>query len=107
MLTYQKRVQALFARAGEEITMVHGGHPRTLRGICQLISAATVAAYFDDNEALSLVRPVLSVCLDGTLATDPPALGESLTRDGRVFLVQRIIIERLAGVPILTRVILD
>ena len=104
---YQRRIAALFRLYGEGVTMNHTGHDRTLNAWFAPLGSVPVATYFDDNEALSLVRPVLAMYLDGTWAGDPPNEGESLTRDGRIFLVRRRVIHRLAGVPLLVLVISD
>ncbi len=105
--TYQTRTATLIARYGETFTMGHSGSTRTLTGVFALVGSVPAGTYFDEDEQLSLIRPLLSLYLDGTLASDPPILSETLTRDGRDFIVQRTVIHRIAGVAITVQVLLD
>ena len=102
---YQARVAAAFARYGEAFTLTHNGADSTLTGVFAPLDATTANVYFDPNEAAELVRPGLIVYLDGTVT--PPAAGDTLTRDGRLYQVRRVDVRRVAGVPLVVVVILD
>ncbi len=104
-LTSQRRIAALLARDGESVTLSHGGGTRTLLGIFRVTDPDTVAAYFDPATATGLARPVFILTLDGGQA--PPAVGDTLARDGRTLTVRAVDIPRLAGVPVAALVLLS
>ena len=102
---YQARVAAAFARYGEAFTLTHNGSAQALTGVFAPLDSTTLNVYFDPNEAAELVRPGLIVYLDGTAA--PPSVGDTLTRDGRLYQARRVDVRRVAGVPLVVVVILD
>ena len=102
---YQQRVAQAFARFGEAFTLTHDGADRTLTGVFAPLDATTANVYFDPNEAAELVRPGLVVYLDGTVPV--PSVGDTLTRDGRLYQARRVDTRRVAGVPLVVIVILD
>ncbi len=52
------------------------------------MDSGTAATYFDANETVGLLRPALSLYLDGSLA-DPPLVNDIYFRDGRLWTVRK------------------
>ena len=101
-----RRVSALFGRYGEALTLVRSGESLPLRGLCAPMDAATAGTYFDANESVGLLRPALSLYLDGA-APNPPTLNDVFFRDGRLWTVRKTVTFRLGDTPMLLLALCD
>jgi len=105
----QSQVAALVAQFGEPVTLDRGGATRTVQALFEPANAAVIGTYFDDNAAVGLIRPCVQALFDGTTGgtNDPPQGGDTFTRDGRTFTVQRVQNHRLGGTVVLITALCD
>ena len=101
-----RRVSALFARYGEALTLVRGGVNHPVRGLCAPTDGAEAGAYYDANESVGLLRPALSLYVDGGSA-DPPLPNDVFFRDGRLWTVRKTFAFRLGDTPLLLLALCD
>lgn len=101
-----RRVSALFVRHGEAFTLIRAGASLPGRGLFAPMDGATAGTYFDANESVGLLRPALSLYLDGALA-DPPVTGDVFFRDGRLWTVRKTQMFRLGDTPLLILALCD
>lgn len=101
-----RRVAALFARCGEAFTLIRAGanHPGT--GLFAPMDSGTTASYFDANESVGLLRPALSLYVDGAMA-DPPVANDVFFRDGRLWTVRKTQTFREGGTALLILALCD
>jgi len=106
-----RRVSALFARCGEAFTLIRSGVNRAGRGLFAPMDGATTGTYFDANESVGLLRPALSLYLDGsptgTFGADPPVAGDVFFRDGRLWTIRKTQFFRLGETPLLILALCD
>lgn len=106
-----RRVSALFARYGEAFTLIRAGQNLPRRGLFAPTDGQTAGTYFDANESVGLVRPALSLYLDGGPASasgaDPPGGGDIFFRDGRLWTVRKTQLFRLGDTPLLILALCD
>ena len=103
---YLRRVVALFARYGEAVTLTRAGATHTLPGLFAPMDGQTVGTYFDADETVGLLRPALSLYVDGGQAS-PPLVSDVYTRDGRLWTVRRTQVFRLGDTPLLMLALCD
>jgi len=101
-----RRVAALMERYGERFTVSQAGESRSLRGLFAPADGAATGTYFDANESVGLLKPALSVYVDGG-QTAPPQPGEIYTRDGRLWTVRKSQTFRLGDTPLLYLALCD
>ena len=106
-----RRVSALFARNGEAVTLIRSGVNRAGQGLFAPMDGAAAGTYFDANESVGLLRPALSMYLDGspsgTFGSDPPVAGDVFFRDGRLWTVRKTQLFRLGETPLLILALCD
>ena len=83
-----RRVVSLFARYGTSFTLLRGGESQNLRGLFAPMDIGTTATYFDANESVGLLRPALSLYLDGA-QTNPPVANDTFTYNNRLWTVRK------------------
>lgn len=76
-----------FAKYGEDFTLERAGHHVGRRGLMVPMSNSDTAVYFDANESVGLVKPALSLYLQGT--EDAPLVGDIFTRADRLWTVRK------------------
>ena len=101
-----RRVSALFLRYGEAFTFVRAGANHPGVGLFAAMDSQTTASYFDANEAVGLLRPALSLYLDGAL-TDPPVANDVFFRDGRLWTIRKTQTFRQGSAPLLILALCD
>jgi len=101
-----RRIVALFGRHGEAFTLTRAGASRTLLGLFAPMDGQTVGTYFDANESVGLLKPALSLYIDGG-QTDPPLVNDVYTRDGRLWTVRKTQVFRLGDTPLLILALCD
>lgn len=101
-----RRVSALFAGAGEDFLLIRSGENRPHRGLFAPLDGPTAGTYFDANESVGLLRPALSLYLDGA-SSDPPVAGDVFFRDGRLWTVRKTHFFRLGNAPLLILALCD
>lgn len=101
-----RRVSALFARHGEAFLLIRSGENRPHHGLFAPMDGQTAGTYFDANESVGLLRPALSLYLDGA-EPDPPVSGDVFFRDGRLWTVRKTHFFRLGSVPLLILALCD
>ena len=102
---YLKRIGALFARHGEAVTLHNPSADHAVLGLFTVADGPLVAQYFDSSEALDLIRPVLAVYLDPTVYV--PVVGDTFSRDGRLFTVRRVGLYKECGTALLLAALCD
>ncbi len=103
---HARRVSGLFARCGEAFLLIRAGVNLPRRGLFAPMDGPTAGTYFDSNEAVGLLRPALSLYLDGA-SPDPPLAGDVFFRDGRLWTVRKTHFFRLGSVPLLILALCD
>ena len=106
-----RRVSALFARHGEAFTLIRSGVNQPRVGLFAPMDGATAGTYFDANELVGLLRPALSLYLDGSPSSasgaDPPVAGDVFFRDGRLWTIRKTQFFRLGETPLLIQALCD
>ena len=102
---YARRLGALFARAGESLTLSRAGTDLPRTGLFAPLDNGAAGAYFDANESVGLLKPALMLYTEGT--ADPPQAGDVFTRDGRLWTVRKVQVFRVAGTALLTLALCD
>lgn len=102
----QRRVAALMTRYGESLTLVRAGVNLPLQGLCAPMDGGTAGTYFDANESVGLLRPALSLYVDGVQANQPTA-NDVFFRDGRLWTVRKTVTFRLGDTPMLLLALCD
>ncbi len=106
LLLHTRRVSALFARYGESFTLVRAGANHPACGLFAPMDGQTAGTYFDANESVGLLRPALSLYMDGA-APDPPLVNDVFFRDGRLWTVRKTQFFRLGSAPLLLLALCD
>lgn len=106
VLLHTRRVSALFARYGESFSLVRSGAARPACGLFAPMDASEAGTYFDANESVGLLRPALSLYMDGA-TPDPPQVNEVFFRDGRLWTVRKTQLFRLDDAPLLLLALCD
>lgn len=101
------RIRALFARHGEDFTLVRAGASRAAAGLFAPMDLQTLGLYFDGNESVGLQRPALSLYAEGGSGSDPAAASDLFYRDGRLYTVRKTHVFRFADVPLLVLALCD
>ena len=101
-----RRVVSLFSRYGEDFTLIRAGVNYSRRGLFAPMDNGTVSTFFDANESVGLLRPALSLYLDGSL-TDPPIVNDVFYRDGRLWTVRKTHFYRMANTVLLILTLCD
>ena len=105
----QAQLAALVAAYGEPAALSTGGTTRAVRLFVEPAPGAVIATYFDDNAAVGLTRPCVQALFDGTTSgtNSPPLVGDTFTRDGRPFTVQKVQFHRLSSTVVLITALCD
>ena len=101
-----RRVSALFVRYGEAFTFIRAGMNHSGTGLFAAMDSQTTASYFDANESVGLLRPALSLYVDGAL-TDPPIANDVFFRDGRLWTIRKTQTFRQGDTPLLILALCD
>lgn len=102
---YARRLAALLARAGEDVTLSRAGVDLPRTGLFAPLDNGASGVYFDANESVGLQKPALMLSLDG--AADPPQAGDVFSRDGRLWTVRKVQVFRVGGTALLTLALCD
>lgn len=88
------RIERKIAKHGEDF-LVNG--TTSEKGFFQLLSSGSLRTYFDDTEAMSIIRPTLLLITtqDAAISVD-----DTITRDGRTYTVRKIVIQRFGGTAV-------
>lgn len=97
--TVGRRVAAAIARYGEPLTITSGASSRTVTAQVGVMGSARRFSWFTQTEVSAWTLPAVVVRVAGA---DPAAIGDTLTRDGRTFAVQKIEYGRVRGVVVQT-----
>ncbi len=100
------RIAALFRRHGEAFTLTRAGESHALQGLFAPMDGQAAGTYFDADESVGLLRPALSLYLDGGQTTLPQA-NDVYTRDGRLWTVRKTQVFRLGDTPLLILALCD
>ena len=101
-----RRVSGLFLRCGEDFILIRSGENRPHRALFAPMDGAAAGTYFDANESVGLLRPALSLYMDGA-SPDPPVAGDVFFRDGRLWTVRKTHFFRLGDAPLLILALCD
>jgi hypothetical protein len=102
---YAKRVTALFAQFSEGFTRIRAGVSQDAAGLFVPMDNSVVGLLFDANESVGLLRPALTLYMDG--AADPVFAGDVFFRDGRLWTVRKSYGYRYHGTTLLVLVACD
>lgn len=101
-----RRIGALLAREGETISLLRSGVTRLVPALAAPMDGATTGTYFDANESVGLLRPALTLYVNGA-EPDPPALNDVFFRDGRQWTVRKTFVFREGAAPLLLLALCD
>lgn len=98
-MRYCERIAKKLEKHGEEFTV----NSNTYRGVFRILDSGTMRTYLDDVEIMAVTRPGL------LLVTVPDAVinsNDTVTRDGREYVVFKTSLHRIGGVPVVKLAIL-
>ena len=93
---YARRVSALFGRFGEPFELIRSGVNHDCRGLFVPMDNSVTSIYFDANESVGLLKPALTLYVDGSNG-DPPLANDVFFRDGRLWTVRKVAFFRYGG----------
>jgi len=67
------------------------------KGFFQVMSSGSLGMYFDSYESSVIIRPTLLLV---TTADSPIAVSDTITRDGRDYVVRKLVVQRLGGTAV-------
>jgi hypothetical protein len=88
-----ERIRSLVNRHGEEV-VVNG--TRTVRMVVFVATSGLLRAFFTDEDLLNYNRPLWAAVM---AAEETLNAGESVTRDGITYIVQRVAVLKIGNAP--------
>jgi hypothetical protein len=97
---FAERIAKKLERYGEQFEL----NSQTYRGVFKLLDSGTMRTYLDDGDMMSVVHPALLLV---TLPDVTINVNDTITRDGRVYVVLKTALHRIGDTPVAQTAILN